>query len=60
MMPSTIITSFVGKVEDFIDGPSDTASNANTVHHHGIGNHYCELDGDNAYSETTTIFIGAT
>jgi SnoaL-like domain len=50
---------FVGKVEDFIDWAFGYSLQCNIVHHHGIGNHYCELDGDNAYSETYYTFIGA-
>ena len=32
---------------------------ASTVQHHGLGNHFCELDGDNAYAETHYTYFGA-
>src|SRR5271170_1296817 len=49
--------AFVGKVDDFIDWANMT-SGYFEVHHHGLMNHSCELDGDNAYCETYYLFIG--
>jgi hypothetical protein len=49
---------FVGAPDAFISWAFDYSVTCNTVHHHGLGNHYCVLDGDNAHSETYYTFIG--
>lgn len=51
--------AFVGSPDVFIDWVFDYSLAYNTVHHHSVGNHSCELDGDNAYAETYYTFIGA-
>lgn len=51
--------TFVAKPDEFIDWAFDYSLRYQTVHHHGINNHTCELDGDNAYAETYYTFIGA-
>jgi hypothetical protein len=47
--------SFVGKVDDFIDW-ADMTTLAYLTTHHGLMNHFCELDGDDAYCETHFLF----
>jgi hypothetical protein len=48
---------FVGSVEAFIDWANQSTDGfLNT--HHGVMNHHCELDGDDAYAETYYLFIG--
>lgn len=49
---------FVGTPDAFIDWAYEFNQGA-TVHHHGIGNHYCTIDGDDAHAETYYTFIGA-
>lgn len=49
--------SFVGHVEDFIDWANETSMRFVTIHH-GLTNHYCELDGDDAYCETYYRYVG--
>lgn len=51
--------SFVGSPDAFIDWVFDARKDVAGVQHHGINNHYCEIDGDNAYSESYYTFIGA-
>lgn len=51
--------AFVGSVEDFTDWAFGFHGGYNTVHHHGVSNHSCEIDGDEAHSETYYTFIGA-
>jgi SnoaL-like domain len=51
--------TFVGSADDFIDWALSHTRDQNTVHHHGVGNHYVELDGDDAHGETYYTFIGA-
>jgi hypothetical protein len=49
--------AFVGSPDDFIDWADQTTLGfVNT--HHGLMNHYCELDGDDAYAETYYLFTG--
>ncbi len=50
---------FAGTADDFTDWALAYHGEYNTVHHHGINNHTCELDGDDAYAETYYTFIGA-
>jgi len=49
--------NFVGGIEDFIDWANAT-SGLFVSHHHGVMNHSCELDGDDAYCETYYLFTG--
>lgn len=49
---------FVGVPDDFIDWAMEYSRDYNVVHHHGLSNHLCELDGDDAHSETYYTFIG--
>jgi len=51
--------AFVGTPEAFIDWAFQDSMRSTTVTHHGVNNHSCELDGDNAYCETYYTFIGA-
>jgi len=48
--------SFVGKVEDFTDWAIEVSRSC-ISHHHNVLNHYCELDGDDAYCETYFLCI---
>ncbi|MDO6414523.1 nuclear transport factor 2 family protein [Sphingomonas sp. BIUV-7] len=49
---------FVGTPDDFIDWVFTSREGLAGVQHHGLNNHYCELDGDDAYSETYYTFVG--
>lgn len=49
---------YVGKPDDFIDWAFDYSRACNVVHHHGLSNHRCEIDGDDAHAETYYTFIG--
>jgi hypothetical protein len=51
--------TFVGSADAFIDWAFAFSRDYNTVHHHGVNNHYVELDGDDAHGETYYTFIGA-
>jgi hypothetical protein len=51
--------SYVGGPDFFIDTTFEYNRTASIVQHHGISNHTCEIDGDDAYSETYYTFIGA-
>jgi hypothetical protein len=48
---------FIGRRDDFIEWANGTTRTMVDCHH-GLMNHYCELDGDNAYCETYYLFIG--
>jgi hypothetical protein len=49
--------AFVGNPDTFIYWANEASERfLNT--HHGVMNHYCELDGDDAYAETYYLFIG--
>ena len=50
---------FVGTADAFIDWAMDHHRHTNTVHHHGLSNHYCEIDGQVARAETYFTFFGA-
>ncbi|GLR67103.1 hypothetical protein GCM10010909_17840 [Acidocella aquatica] len=50
---------FVGTSDAFIDWAFENSRAFNMVHHHGVNNHTCELDGDDAYAETYYTYIGA-
>lgn len=49
---------FVGMPEDFIDWSFGYSEQYNVVHHHGLSNHTCQLDGDDAHAETYYTFLG--
>ena len=51
--------AYVGGPDYFIDITFAGASATSIVQHHGVSNHNCEIDGDNAYGETYYTFIGA-
>jgi hypothetical protein len=48
---------YVGAPDDFIAWANMT-SETFIDYHHGLMNHSCELDGDNAYCETYYLFTG--
>ena len=49
--------TFVGTPDTFIEWANQTTRSFLNSHH-GLMNHYCELDGDDAYAETYYLFIG--
>lgn len=49
---------FIGDPDSFIDWAFEYNIAVSEVQHHGLSNHYCEIDGDNASSETYYTFIG--
>jgi hypothetical protein len=49
--------TFVGSPDTFIEWANQTTLSFQAVHH-GLMNHHCDLDGDNAYAETYYLFIG--
>ena len=51
--------NFIGDVENFIDWANMTSGFFVSTHH-GVSNHSCELDGDNAYCETYFQFTGVS
>lgn len=51
--------SFVGTPDTFIDWAFEYNRAVSSVQHHGLGNHVCEIDGDDAHAETHYTFIGA-
>lgn len=51
--------AFVGNADAFIAWASGYHMTYNTIHHHGLSNHYCEIDGDTAHSETYYHFVAA-
>ena len=50
--------SYVGSPDYFIDVTFAGARQTSIVQHHGLSNHVCEIDGDDAYCETYYTFIG--
>lgn len=50
---------FVGNPDDFIAWAFRYNIEVSSVQHHGLNNHYCEIEGDDASSETYYTFIGA-
>lgn len=50
---------FVGAPDALIDWAMAYHGAFNTLHHHGVSNHWCELDGDTAHAETYYTFVGA-
>jgi len=51
--------SYVGDPDYFVDMTFAEASKTSIVQHHGLSNHICEIDGDDAHCETYYTFIGA-
>lgn len=51
--------SYVGKPDDFVAW-ADGTTLANLSTQHGILNHHCDLQGDNAYCETYYLFTGVS
>jgi hypothetical protein len=51
--------AYLGNPDVFIDVTFEHARAGSVGQHHGLSNHVCELDGDNAYAETYYTFIGA-
>jgi len=49
--------AFVGRPDDFIAWANQSTMNFVTQHH-GLMNHFCELDGNDAYAETYYVFTG--
>lgn len=49
--------AFVGRPDDFIEWANQSTMNFITQHH-GLMNHFCELDGNDAYAETYYVFTG--
>lgn len=49
--------AYVGTPDYFIDTTFGGTSPLH-IEHHGMSNHMCELDGDNAYCETHYTFMG--
>lgn len=50
--------SYIGGPDYFIDVTFAAAKETSIIQHHGLSNHTCEIDGDNAYCETYYTFIG--
>jgi hypothetical protein len=50
---------FVGAPDAFIEWAFQYNRDVGVVQHHGLSNHHCEIDGDDAHSETYYTFIGA-
>lgn len=48
--------SFVGTPDEFVTWTNAFAS-VTKIQHHGLGNHYCEISGDNAHSETYYTYV---
>lgn len=49
---------FVGSANDFIDWALELHNNSQSITHHLLTNHSCEVDGDEAHAETYYTFIG--
>lgn len=49
---------YVGSPDYFIDVTFAGARATSIVQHHGLSNHVCEIDGDDAHCETYYTFIG--
>lgn len=50
--------SFIGTPDAFIDW-AFAGNLDSTVQHHGLSNHHCEIDGDDAHAETHYTYFGA-
>ena len=51
--------SYLGTPDYFLDVTFAAAIEMSSVQHHGLSNHICEIDGDDAHCETYYTFIGA-
>lgn len=49
--------AFIGTPDGFIEWANDYAVTTNRVQHHVLTNHFCDIDGDDAHSETYYTFI---
>ncbi|TVV76624.1 nuclear transport factor 2 family protein [Sphingomonas solaris] len=49
---------FAGSPDGFIDWAFEDARATTVSYHHGVNNHSCELDGDDAHTETYYTYIG--
>lgn len=49
--------AFIGTPDDFIAWANGHSQKTSRVQHHVMTNHFCELDGDDAHSETYFTFI---
>lgn len=49
---------YVGTPDFFIDVTFAAARESSFIQHHGLSNHVCEIDGDDAHCETYYTFIG--
>jgi hypothetical protein len=50
---------YVGTPEGFLEWVFRTSLRVDQIDHHGLNNHTCELDGDDAYCETYYTFVGS-
>lgn len=50
--------AYLGTPDQFIDITFAGARAASILQHHGLSNHSCEIDGDDAHCETYYTFIG--
>jgi hypothetical protein len=50
---------FVGGADEFVEWAIGYHAAYNTVHHHAVSNHWCELDGNKAHTETYYTYMGA-
>ncbi len=51
--------AYLGTPDHFIDVTFEGCRRTSIVQHHGVSNHTCEIDGDDAHCETYYTFIGA-
>jgi len=58
--PDAVISAgeFVGGPENLYDWARDLHDQGQSATHHNLLNHSCELDGDNAHTETYYLFVG--
>ena len=49
--------AYIGTPDGFIEWANGYSTSAVRVQHHVMTNHYCEIDGDDAHSETYYTFI---
>jgi hypothetical protein len=50
---------FIGAPDAFVEWAMGYHAAYNRVHHHAVSNHWCELDGDTAHTETYYTFMAA-
>lgn len=49
--------AFIGTPDEFIAWANNTSMMFD-IQHHGLMNHKCDLDGDNAYADTHFLYLG--